>query len=381
LNDENNSTWKNRVACFLIKNANRIAYFISPHGFGHAARAAAVMEAMAELAPATCFDIFTGIPSWFFEDTLPCGFDYHPLLTDIGLSQKNAFETDLDETQRQLDAFLPFNHATVLSTAKKMNRLGCTLVICDIAPLGIVAAGQAGIPSVLVENFTWDWIYAGYLKDRPRMASHVNYLKRIFETADIHIQTAPVCKPAAADLTTLPVSRKVKTAKPKLKARLGLTLHEKTVVISSGGIPQTYGFLEKLKDHKKVRFIIPGGSKTAQTCDNLVLLPHHSAYYHPDLVNLSDAVVGKAGYSTLAEVYHSGVPFGYIQRRDFRESAKLAAFIKNRMPCIGIEEPEFHDGSWIPKIENLLKLAPTRRNESNGAAQIASFLLDFLKNR
>ena len=365
----------------MSKNANRIAYFISPHGFGHAARAAAVMGAMAELAPTTRFDIFSRIPPWFFEDSLPFGFDYHSLLTDIGLSQKSAFEADLDETLQQLDAFLPFNQTTVNATAQKINRLGCNLVICDIAPIGIAVAKQAGIPSVLVENFTWDWIYARYLKDRPRMESHANYLKRLFRTADIHIQTAPVCKPVSADLTTLPVSRKIRTAKIKLKAQLGLAPHEKAVLISTGGVPHKYGFLEKLKAHKKVRFIIPGGSNAAKICENLILLPHQSTYYHPDLVNMSDAVVGKVGYSTLAEVYHAGVPFGYSRRRNFRESAKLVAYIRNRMPAICIEESEFHEGDWIPKIENLLKLAPARRNESNGAGQIASFLLDFLKNR
>jgi hypothetical protein len=35
-----------------------------------------------------------------------------------------------------------------------------------------------------------------------------------------------------------------------------------------------------------------------QSKQNLVLLPHHSGFYHPDLVNASDAVIGKVGYST-----------------------------------------------------------------------------------
>src|SRR2546430_2106058 len=36
------------------------------------------------------------------------------------------------------------------------------LVIADVPPLGISAAHAAGIPSVIVSNFTWDWIYAYY---------------------------------------------------------------------------------------------------------------------------------------------------------------------------------------------------------------------------
>ena len=36
----------------------RIAYFVTPHGFGHAARAAAVMVALQEIDLTIQFDIF-----------------------------------------------------------------------------------------------------------------------------------------------------------------------------------------------------------------------------------------------------------------------------------------------------------------------------------
>ena len=48
-------------------HVKRIAYFISPHGFGHAARAAAVMQAISDTDAAVGFEIFTTVPSWFFQ--------------------------------------------------------------------------------------------------------------------------------------------------------------------------------------------------------------------------------------------------------------------------------------------------------------------------
>ena len=94
-----------------------LAYFISPHGYGHAARAAAVMEAIHQRRPDTRFEVFTLVPAWFLADSLTAPFSYHPLLTDIGLVQKNSLIEDLPQTLRRLDDFLPFapEHARIVA--------------------------------------------------------------------------------------------------------------------------------------------------------------------------------------------------------------------------------------------------------------------------
>ena len=93
-------------------NAKRIAYFVSPHGFGHAARAAAVMQAISDIDASVGFEIFTTVPSWFFQDSMSAPFNCHALLTDIGLVQKTAFQADLNKTMRQLKRFLAFPSVT-----------------------------------------------------------------------------------------------------------------------------------------------------------------------------------------------------------------------------------------------------------------------------
>src|SRR4029453_15407606 len=183
----------------------RIAYFVTPHGFGHAARAAAVMVALQEIAPATQFDIFTRVPHWFFRDPLGRGFDFFPLLSDIGVVQTISLHEDLPATVRRLDSFFPCDGALVTTLAALLRSAACTLVLCDIAPLGLVAARAAGVPSVLIENFTWDWIYQGYRQEETRLTRHISYLQNIFATADYHVQMEPVCCPRPADLTQPPV--------------------------------------------------------------------------------------------------------------------------------------------------------------------------------
>jgi len=358
---------------------HRIAYFISPHGYGHAARAAGVMEAMVELDPSIRFEIFTKVPRWFFGDSLSGNFGYHSLLTDIGLVQKTPLQADLHETSRRLNHFLPLDPSRIKDLADIVKEKKCRLIICDIAPMGIRVAKGAGIPSVLIENFTWDWIYQGYVKYDERLSQHIRYLKGLFDAADFHIQTEPVCCRQSPDLSTFPVSRKVRTPASKIRKKLRIPQNAKAVMITMGGIPEHYPFLDELAIHRDIHFIVPGGGQRMEIHGNLALLPHQSDYFHPDLVYASDAVIGKVGYSTLAEIYYAGVPFGYVARRRFRESRILVSFIETQMNGLPIEEKEFHNGSWLHLLPDLLALPRIQRQCPQGAAQVAHFLDALMK--
>jgi hypothetical protein len=355
-----------------------IACFVSPHGFGHAARASAVMAALHALAPETRFEIFTLTPRWFFEDSLTGPFTYHALLTDIGLVQASPLKEDLPQTVQSLSAFLPFKAERVAALAEQLRQLRCQAVLCDIAPLGIAAARAAGLPSVLIENFTWDWIYEGYLADEPRLAPCVRELRSVFASAEHHLQTEPVCAPAARGraLVTRPVSREVRAPRETIRAQLNIPRQSKAVLITMGGLPDRFAFLSRLMEQRGVCFVIPGGSETRETRGNLALLPFRSGFLHADLVNACDAVVGKVGYSTLAEAYQAGVPFGYLRRARFRESDVLAAFIRARMSGLEIDEAEFYDGGWVRRLPELLALPRLVRKGENGAAQAARYIVE-----
>jgi hypothetical protein len=370
-----------------MKNENhrpdllRIACFISPHGFGHAARAAATIEAVGTRLAPCHFEIFTTVPSWFFADSLSVPFSWHPVTTDIGLVQENAFTEDIERTWVRLNTFLPFNRDLVADLAEQICRKQCRLILCDIAPLGITVGRKSKIPSVLIENFTWDRIYAGYPSVAGMMADHITYLRRVFDAADHHIQTEPVCFRDAADLIVGPVSRKFRTTGPEIRRKLGIPLTQKIVLITTGGIPEPHGFLDQLKKFADATFILPGSSRSPELHDNLVLLPHRSAFFHPDLVNASDAVVGKVGYSTIAEVYAAGVPFGHAARCPYPESPGLVDFISRQINGIALSEADFGNGRWLAILPKLLELPRQPREVSNGSEQIAAYICNVLENR
>jgi hypothetical protein len=353
-----------------------IAYFITPHGFGHATRASAIMAAIHTRCPTWRFEIFTEVPRWVFEDSLTGPFDYHSIPTDVGLAQLSPMVEDLEGTIERLAGLLPFRQTMVRRLAEQVGRSGCAVVVCDIAPLGIAVARAASIPSILVESFTWDWIYEAYLPAAPGLQPHIDYLRSAFAAAEYLVQIAPVCVPRAAHLTTNPVSRSPRTPPAVVRDGLGIPPGAKAVFVTMGGFDQTpYPALEQSDGLRDTYFVIPGGSiGVIDRRGSSILLPHHTPFFHPDLLNACDVVVGKLGYSTCAETYYSGLPYGYVPRSRLRESAVLGSYVRQTMGGIEITPAEFEDGRWLTRLPDLLGSPRVPRRSVNGAETVADFV-------
>ncbi len=363
------------------RQPHRIAYFITPHGYGHAARAAAVMNAFYRMLPDMVFEIYTRVPVWFFNMSNEGAFNYHELLTDIGLVQASSMQEDLPKTVKRLDEFLPFHHGSVQTLARQVTAQGCEMVFCDISPLGIAIAQAAGLPSILVENFTWDWIYEGYLAEEPGLAPHIDYLKTVFASADLHIRTEPACDYSLpAQLVSHVVSRKPRNAMEITRQRLGIPLEARVVMITMGGILTQYPFLARLESASDTIFLVPGGSDTYEKRGSLVVIPHHSNLYHPDLVAAADVMVGKLGYSTLAEAYATGIPYAYIPRERFPESLPMGRFARETMGAVELSEARFFSGEWLDLLPEMLSRPRQRPGGLNGADQIASWVLQKIQS-
>ena len=99
--------------------------------------------------------------------------------------------------------------------------------------------------------------------------------------------------------------------------------------------------------------------------------------YHPDLVAAADIVVGKVGYSTLAEVYQAGSVFAYISRPYFPEAEVLCKFAAEHMASKQITREAFYSGRWAEELDDLIALKGQAffPVQENGAEHIADFLL------
>lgn len=324
------------------------------------------------------FLVFSTVPQWFFTDSLATSFEYLPELTDVGLVQHDPLQEDLAETLNRLDSFFPLDRSRLTKLGQELMLRNCDLVVADISPLGIAVAAECGLPSLLIENFTWDWIYQEYAGTIPGLKPHADYLAELYGRADYHIVTTPFCERKNPDLVTSPICRTARKSREETRIALDVSREAKVVIISLGGIQNSYEQWDQLRCFPDIVFLIPGTETELKRNGNTLRFPHHSGFYHPDLIAASDLVISKIGYSTLAETYWSGKPVGYIPRHGFPESDKLEAFIRSQMAGLALSVSEYRSGEWLQKLDELLKLPSMKRQGPGGAQQAADFIIQKL---
>ncbi len=349
----------------------RIGCCITPHGFGHAARSAAILAAIGrrvDIEPVLC----TTVPHWFFADSLSMPFSCHELTIDIGLVQKNSLVEDLPATLQALNAFYPLSEKRIERVAEIFK--DCSCILCDIAPLGIAAAGRLGIPSVLIENFTWDWIYKGYLDRENGFRPHVEYLQSMYRQADYHLQTIPICHRSPGAVPIAPVSRVRKTDRTEIRRLLAIDEQDRVVLMTMGGIGGDAYDIRPLQREGAV-FLLAGQGESLPASGNLRFLSRECGIFHPDLIGACDLVVGKVGYSTLAEVYSAGIPWAYVPRKAFPESQVLVDFIRQNHMGSEVSADDLHSGAWLRLLPELINMQREIGPRENGADAAAGFIV------
>jgi hypothetical protein len=295
----------------------------------------------------------------------------------VGLVQRSPLVEDLDATVDRVRAAPVWQPRLVRGVADTLADMLADLVLADISPLGLAAGRAAGIPTVLIENFTWDWIYQRY----PGAPSELERLGRLmtehFDGADLRIQTEPVCRPIPEAQAVPPVARSPRLGRAALRQALGVPQQDPMILVSMGGVAWDGGPMLSTIIEDTPWVVVPGGTDgPPRRRGRLVQLPFHSEFFHPDLVAASDVVVGKLGYSTVAEAFTTGTALAWIGRPRFPESPVLGRWVTENMVSAEMNEDAFDSGSWLDTVKALLSDPRPHPPASNGAALAAELILD-----
>jgi hypothetical protein len=349
-----------------------LACFVSPHGFGHATRTIALLQALQNRIPGLKANLFTTVQPSLFQSS-GIDYSYHRMYTDVGLVQGDAFTEDREQTRTKLAELLPFAPSLINQAAERC--LSCQLIVCDISSLGIEVGKAANIPTLLVENFTWDWIYA-QMDPGSGLEPYIELLSEYYSKTDFRIQTDPVCTCIPSDLHCAPMARNWITPPDRIRAEIAAG-ERRIVLISMGGVALEMPFLGDLQKHEEYLFLVAGQIKDGFIGDNIRLLGPRSALHHPDLIKAADLLICKSGYSTIAECQQTATPICCVARGHFAESKVVEDYVRKQMNGTVIGENYFFSGNWL---RDLGKMAERKRTPLpvNGADQAAEFILSIL---
>jgi hypothetical protein len=179
---------------------------------------------------------------------------------------------------------------------------------------------------------SWDWIYTQYLQAEPGLRAPATP-EAAFELATHHLQAEPVCAvdPTAGQLP--PIARTPSHTRAETRAVLGLAEGERMVLVTLGGMAGELPMPADGTGPADAVYVLPGASNEVRREGRRLLLPHHAALYHPNLIAASDAVVGKRGTARGGGVPRGAV--GYVPRAGFRKSPVMAAFVQRSLPSVG----------------------------------------------
>jgi hypothetical protein len=360
-------------------------YFsITNHGFGHAARTAAVAGAVQQLLPEVQLIIATTAPHWLIASYISGDFVHRMVGHDVGVIQADSLHMDLPATLAAWQDILDRQTTIINTEAAYLKEAGVDLVFADIPPLAPLIAHEAGVPCWAATNFGWDFIYHDWGTDFVPLTKWINSCygecDRLFRV------------PLSEGLERFPIKEDVGltggTARYEVaELRQGLELEqavERTVLMVFGGLGVQnipYQNVELFPNWQFLTF-----DRAAPSLPNLKCIPDPSnnavpRRYRPvDIFPLCDLVVSKPGYTTYAEAMIADLPVATIPRSGFAESAIIQAALQDYSDHQIIEPADFFDGQWDFLRQPVQKPRSGHGLPKDGTDQIAKAIVDFLKS-
>ena len=124
---------------------------------------------------------------------------------------------------------------------------------------------------MLIENFTWNWIYRAYLPRHPDLLAAIDYLETQYQQADIHIRTEPTCGNRRGQLHCGPIFRCLHEPRAAVRDKLGCK-GNRVVLLSMGGVDLELPFVNQLQGFSDTLFLLAGQDKNQRLVDNVLLL-------------------------------------------------------------------------------------------------------------
>ncbi len=357
-----------------------VAFYISGHGFGHASRQIEIVNALARRRPDLRVLLRTTVPRWLLERTIEPRFALFPAPCDTGIVQVDSLRLDAQATADAARTFYASFEARIAEERALLRDEHVDFVVVDAPPLGCAGAAAARIPSVVVSNFTWDWIYGEY--EEFASAPEVIPLIRQAYASAAGAWRLPIHGGFASIQTIVDapfVARHARHAAPVTRTTLGLPLDRRVALISFGGYGVSALELGNLDCLDRWDVVTTGATLPCAQPAGVHMLADDATYArglrYEDLVAASDVVITKPGYGIVSECVANGAAMIYTSRGRFAEYPVMVAQMPRVLRCIEIAHDQLFGGRWLDALETVITMPPPGpRPATNGAEVIADMI-------
>jgi len=355
-----------------------LAFYISGHGYGHASRQIEIINAVARRLPDARILIRSSASRMLFERTVNPRFELGDRPVDTGVVQIDSLRLDEAKTIANAAEFYRTLDARAREEADLLRSHRARFVLSDAPPLGCAAAALAGIPSVVVSNFTWDWIYSAYGEQLASAQEVIPAIQRSYRQADgawrLPMHGGFDTFETIVDIPF--VARHATHSRDGTRERLGLPLDRRLALSSFGGYGADGIDFTQLDSTAEWDVVLTGDGSAPPSLAGTRFVRESSLYAgglrYEDLVAASDAVVTKPGYGIISECIANGTPIVYTSRGRFSEYDVLVREMPRYVRCAYIERASLLAGHWYAALDAAVNSpAPPENPATNGAEVVA----------
>lgn len=305
---------------------DKIAWYVTGHGFGHATRTIALARKILKNDP--------NIEILFLSQKKQLSFIIKSLSKfknrvfgkvnthDIGLHLKSFDEPGVERMETNLNNYLSHVNEITTNEVTILKRFEAQFIVSDCVPHAFVVANTLGIKSLLLTNFTWTKMYEGIL------GKELTQLRQMYSLADYFIQLLPFKE----EVDVFPYAKRGfycrdfnKEKALEIRKHL-LKNYDDIVYFGMGMSVECSNDFKKFFDkNKKVVFIVP--SNFPKIFNNCYPIPIDETESQ-NFVMAADYVITKAGWSTVAESLIAGKPMVVLNRKNIPEDVTTIEYLK-----------------------------------------------------
>ena len=344
---------------------------VSTHGYGHAARQAAVLIELHRLRPDWHLVISSGVDETFLDLVLrDLPVSRRTVRWDVGMLQADALGVDEQATLRalqKLEIELPKLVQREVDWIRQQN--SPCVVLGDIPPAAAELARQLEAPLLWMGNFGWDEIYGPL--GGPFLA-WADKATSAYQRGALLLR----CPFSLAMNWSLPeqalglVSADPEPLPSDLEGRLLADGRAKVLVGFGGlGFPLAPELFTSWPQHQ---FLLPAPKDSRQyeqflQITNVLLLPESIRFL--DVMPFCDRLLGKPGFSSFCEAMSCRLGLHVVERQGFAEAAVLMDGLQRHADHRILTRQSLETGDW--QLDQPLQPAAGTPLKVGGAAQAA----------